>query len=716
MTLSYPFRIILPGLFLLALALHPGMGQSGVFTPNPLQPINQEESFSSSQPLGVRLVAPRNGTATSPVVVQNVRGNLSARIGDLSHEQGRATFPASQLILRYGWEGLADSPPSSSSGQVVWVTAEVPPGTQPGNYRGELRITGAPPIPVLLEVGQWIAPRPNDYVAWQSYLHSPETIARHYNVTIWSEEHFALMEPSLRLLGQMGSHVMYLPVVGKTHFGNHYGLIRWDGSGTNAQPEFKALEKYFELWNKHVGPPRIIIAYMHEASWWRSLDSDARLTVTQAPSSGLGGGRLVEWPQIWQPGQAAIWKRAFTGLQQRIDQQQWKNTQVMVGVVGDHRQFPDAVQQFYREAAPGIRWATFTHGRGDPSLPSRKEDPYMLGGVDFGYVEYPYAYWSGAGHHLPENPLDQTPPWKKSFPFITSLRGTTNFNVRNSHPAFWHFMATASIFDFNRNYNGFGRMGLDFWEISNGDTRPLIGRYERWGNLYRSNVRWMTYPGPRGALSSQSVELARAGNAATEALRMMHDAINSGKLSSSLRNEATEAFLGYYQLSSELLNRRGSTIDESMTPAPQTDWQNQLRRLYDVAGQVADAAGMVAKLDVDPAAIALYRSDQARTWTSADGRSLEAMFVQYANQTVTLMLPSNQSVDLPLERLSSADQQWIRTETGLRNWQNRQGVTIEARLIDHQDEQITIEMTDGRTFTIAISTLSEADQQYLKTR
>ena len=50
----------------------------------------------------------------------------------------------------------------------------------------------------------------------------------------------------------------------------------------------------------------------------------------------------------------------------------------------------------------------------------------------------------------------------------------------------------------------------------------------------------------------------------------------------------------------------------------------------------------------------------------------------------------------------------------LRNWTDSQGRTIEARLIRTQDDQVTIQRADGQEFTIPRSTLSPADQNFLR--
>src|SRR5687768_3565123 len=52
----------------------------------------------------------------------------------------------------------------------------------------------------------------------------------------------------------------------------------------------------------------------------------------------------------------------------------------------------------------------------------------------------------------------------------------------------------------------------------------------------------------------------------------------------------------------------------------------------------------------------------ARTWTSSDGRKVEAEFVSAIGGTVTLKRsPDGQTFTLPLVRLSAEDQAWIKT-------------------------------------------------------
>lgn len=53
---------------------------------------------------------------------------------------------------------------------------------------------------------------------------------------------------------------------------------------------------------------------------------------------------------------------------------------------------------------------------------------------------------------------------------------------------------------------------------------------------------------------------------------------------------------------------------------------------------------------------------RARTWTSSDGRALDAEFVSVSGNTVTLKRAGDgKSFTLPLEKLSAPDQEWIKT-------------------------------------------------------
>jgi hypothetical protein len=98
----------------------------------------------------------------------------------------------------------------------IWVTVKVPKDAKPGAYTGELKITaggGAPPVvPVKVEVAGWTVPDPADHATWLELMQSPDTLAIEYGVQPWSEKHFELIGRSLKLLGEAGAGVLYIPL------------------------------------------------------------------------------------------------------------------------------------------------------------------------------------------------------------------------------------------------------------------------------------------------------------------------------------------------------------------------------------------------------------------------------------------------------------------------------------------------------------------------
>ena len=50
----------------------------------------------------------------------------------------------------------------------------------------------------------------------------------------------------------------------------------------------------------------------------------------------------------------------------------------------------------------------------------------------------------------------------------------------------------------------------------------------------------------------------------------------------------------------------------------------------------------------------------------------------------------------------------------IRTWTSADGRTIEARFIDEKKDKVRIRRTDGRVFNIPLDNLSEEDQKYVK--
>ncbi|MDR1788763.1 MAG: DUF4091 domain-containing protein [Opitutaceae bacterium] len=94
----------------------------------------------------------------------------------------------------------------------IWLTVNVPENTPPGVYRGALTVTGqgrrSVQFPLSLEVLPATLPAPNRWAFFLDLWQHPWAAARYHNVTPFSPEHYALLEPLYRELANAGQKVI----------------------------------------------------------------------------------------------------------------------------------------------------------------------------------------------------------------------------------------------------------------------------------------------------------------------------------------------------------------------------------------------------------------------------------------------------------------------------------------------------------------------------
>ena len=124
---------------------------------------------------------------------------------------------------------------------------------------------------------------------------------------------------------------------------------------------------------------------------------------------------------------------------------------------------------------------------------------------------------------------------------------------------------------------------------------------------------------------------------------------------------------------------------------------------------------------------------QSQTWTSTDGRTTEAHFVNYKNKEITLRMKSGREIKMPDSKLSSESQQLAKTLKGLKDkkdqklaqtialrkkmkvpklvdqdltkmhsLQNVQGQTVKAQFIGANDHEVIIGLTNNPSRPIAM--------------
>ncbi len=538
------------------------------WVPEPMAQIHPDRAPSESEVRSttLRLVAPLNGMASAQVVVPSAAPLRSIRAvitpltlqeaadsgddlepgGTSGGAAGRNAISNQQIEIGFAIRYMALGPDGRPIGepedrfvavaeqavpgervQPVWVTVQVPSDAAPGRYTGNLRLTPGGTVPVELDVIGFPSPEPWRFTTHAGMIQSPETVAKHYEVPLWSPRHLQFLESSMRLLGRSGNRVLFIPLVNRTHLGNEESMVRFVRRGRRLTPDFTPLERYLELYSRHAGPPEVIVLYAWETRW-RGDRTPEKISVTEVdPRSGRT--RVLEVPFFGQPGTEAFWRPVFEGIAARVEQLQWPTGALMLGMAGDARPDPETTE-FFNRVAPGFKWAMFTHARGDPNP---RDGQLSVSGLEVGYRELPYP--TDLRRYDPAKPIGGG--WDSDFLQVTSLR-----SFDSDAPAAFRLAATNALASRGTGtrewYRGFSRIGLDFWPIDGG---AVIGRYHRWHNLYRRNLRASTVPGPRGALPMIGLLFMREGMQETEAQIVIERVLGDSNLAEQLTEAEREA-------------------------------------------------------------------------------------------------------------------------------------------------------------------------------
>ena len=245
-----------------------------------LKRYQKNESFSGSVSQLWRTVAWKGERIHKQIVLwsdANLNG-LSYSISDLI--DGSNTINASNISLRFGTYIKGDSEAKSCaeypthpnfieiadalSEDVVtsigsddplkiWLTIEVPLGTETGNYAGTIAVnspSNSMVFNVNIEVVDYTLPGVENWNFHLDLWQFPVTILDHYNaanpsnqITIWSDAHFALFEPSYSLLADAGQKAITAYI--KDGALGAESMVKWiKKSDGTWEYDFTVFEKY----------------------------------------------------------------------------------------------------------------------------------------------------------------------------------------------------------------------------------------------------------------------------------------------------------------------------------------------------------------------------------------------------------------------------------------------------------------------------------------
>lgn len=154
--------------------------------------------------------------------------------------------------------------------QPVWVNVWVPQGTKAGKYKGTLTVSGAnfKPLQLQMEVDvlNRSLPEPKDWQFHVDFWQNPFSVARYYDVPLWSQAHFDAMRPVMKMLADAGQTVitatiMHKPWAGQTedHYDSMVGKMK-KLDGTWAY-DYTVFDKWVEYMMNEIGIKKQINCY-----------------------------------------------------------------------------------------------------------------------------------------------------------------------------------------------------------------------------------------------------------------------------------------------------------------------------------------------------------------------------------------------------------------------------------------------------------------------
>lgn len=137
----------------------------------------------------------------------------------------------------------------------VWISVDVPQGSEPGNYAGTIEVNslqGKVTLQMKLTVQNQVLPVPHDWKFRLDLWQNPWAVAWYYQLEPWSDEHKEMLKKHLKLYADAGGKYITTYAVHSPWSDNSYmvegGMIDWIKTA-NGQWEFdySIFDQYVEL-------------------------------------------------------------------------------------------------------------------------------------------------------------------------------------------------------------------------------------------------------------------------------------------------------------------------------------------------------------------------------------------------------------------------------------------------------------------------------------
>ena len=493
----------------------------------------------------------------------------------------------------------------------VWVTVNVPKSANAGDYTGTLTVAarGEKPVHVGVELklADWTLPDPQTWHTFVELIQSPETLALGYEVPMWSDEHFKLIERSLSYLGRVGNKTVYVPLICETNQGNAETMVRWirQPDGTYRH-DFSVMDRYLDLVAKHQGKPTVVCMVVWDYFLSRDTKAGSRWGMPDYTGDGpevtlldpaTGAVTKLELPEYKDPKCVALWQPVADGIFARMKKRGWEDAFALGFLQDLVPTKADTVA--FQKLFPDVPWVVCRHGE-----LSLKAFPH------FGKFKYVTLVWLPEAHY--EDPsLRRGYGWK-----APQLRTHFYRAVRDSFcMTRYRLMGESCIM--RHGCRGFARMGGDCFPVLKAKRRDqyvlagaLPARYPKsaWHNL--NIITSLLARGEKGAVATARFEMMREGLQECEARIFLEKALTDRDLRAKLDDQLAELCQTTLDERTRTIRRGMSTYAESgsyvqhalwadgwaFVPALVgnawytgcADWQGSSEKLYLLAGLVAD--------------------------------------------------------------------------------------------------------------------------------
>ena len=588
----------------------------------------------------IRLVGARNGVYSGKVVIgcDKPITNLAATAGELKGDSG--TIPASAVQVRYAmpWGNviltnpgnferdpypaaaspllaLYETPPKEVPvykkavnprslrlpgqpeivfGAVVpvWVTVKVPKDAKPGLYAGAVvvKADGLAPVnvQVRIKVIDWTIPDPLDHKTWCELIQSPDTLAVEYNLPLWSPRHWELIDRSMNYVQDVGSKVLFVPLIAQSNAGNEESMVRWMKTGEDKYDyDFSIMEKYLDVAEKHMGKPRVVVfnvwdLYLGGTGTRFRMPGGRPSPLVTLLDTATGKTEKLALPDYQDPNSKGLWKPLFDQLRQRM-QKRGLEKSMMLGMVTDNWAHKEQVE-FLKDVSGNLPWANAGH--------------YTRPSLWDGLAQYGYQVsFFGFRQSYTKSQYG----WRD--PNLVAL--FERVALDSFAPARWRNIAEQAIAG---NMRGAGRLGADTWQAVKDKTGKRMGRvWERWpgANWGYLNCNSSTLaPAPEGAVATMRYEMLREGLQECEARVAIEQALVDpalkGRLGDDLAARCADALLERQKAfwrsmcsmqsgplaPHDVLSWRGAVITGHLWLVG-SPWQQRSETIYSLAGEVA---------------------------------------------------------------------------------------------------------------------------------